>query len=838
MKKLLKNKYEYPVERYQENLIFSENGDIWAYYFVGSTNINLQDIDGVSQYKSNFRYTLQELARKYHTFDFSIYPFEVNLMEQINELSSDFNTETPEISMYYMKKMVNQLSKQFGKVTKPKFVLGIKLREYNQVSSKIELIKGTLKHVNDRLIQALTPTNTEEEQAIEELFQEEQDLFSEVSSFQPERLTSEQTAYLLKMNFLRNTPHLRADEERVQSINELSEGILYPNAEKGMLAVETEYGKQFMGFLPLSELPDYTLNTRLFYRLQNLKFPVEFHIKADVMPADGLTGVKAQVSNKRKLFKVNAKEAAQFGDPASVQLVKNIKKTEDIQEDIDQENALFQWLGCFVVYGQTAEICRNRIKYLKKYFGKMNVRLEFPIVDQEKLFYRFIQGEGAIGKYWRQQTNAYGLSEFLFGLTNELGNNIGIYLGVQNEGSEATEREKAIKQSRKAVFINLFASNQNISSASTASPHIHILGKTGNGKSFLVKLLFYMLLLLKAKVLYFDPKLEIYKTKELLLNDPEFMNEYPEFVQLLENLQFITLDVENKDNYGILDPLVFLTPNEARTVAEGIINNVYDLDKNDDVKVEVLKMLNVLIKEREQGEKVGLRTLITRLKENDISSVRKFAEILDYEVQNSLLELVFSDGDKEGIKFNQQSLVLSVKGLSLPKPTVSPKYYDKVQKKSLAIMLCVGKYIELFGSQDDSEYTFEIFDEAWTLSKSAVGQEIINKIKKVGRAQKNGCIFVTQSVADVNADETKGQVGMIFCFDEDSEREDILKELGLPVNEENKKLLKNLKQGQCIMRDIYQRTGKLSIDCLFDEWLIANKTVEQTASGQLEEKYR
>lgn len=273
------------------------------------------------------------------------------------------------------------------------------------------------------------------------MFQEEQDLFSEVSSFQPEQLTSEQTAYLLKMNFLRNTPHLRADEERVQSINELSEGILYPNAEKGMLAVETEYGKQFMGFLPLSELPDYTLNTRLFYRLQNLKFPVEFHIKADVMPADGLTGVKAQVSNKRKLFKVNAKEAAQFGDPASVQLVKNIKKTEDIQEDIDQENALFQWLGCFVVYGQTAEICRNRIKYLKKYFGKMNVRLEFPIVDQEKLFYRFIQGEGAIGKYWRQQTNAYGLSEFLFGLTNELGNNIGIYLGVQNEGSEATERE-------------------------------------------------------------------------------------------------------------------------------------------------------------------------------------------------------------------------------------------------------------------------------------------------------------------------------------------------------------------------------------------------------------
>jgi len=39
------------------------------------------------------------------------------------------------------------------------------------------------------------------------------------------------------------------------------------------------------------------------------------------------------------------------------------------------------------------------------------------------------------------------------------------------------------------------------------------------------------------------------------------------------------------------------------------------------------------------------------------------------------------------------------------------------------------------------------------------------------------------------------------------------------------------------MQDSYGRVNKLSVHCLFEEWTIANKTVERTVSGDLEEKY-
>lgn len=830
-------KYPYPVKNYAENLLITKENDVWAYYYVRAKNINMQDKEKVESFKQDFRYTLQELSKRYKSFDFSVYPFEVNLTEQFSDLADDFNEQHKDVAVFYAEKMVDILRQQKGNITRPRFVLGVKLKQHNEVTSRLKALKESGKSVTSTLQQLLFGANSEDEQLFAEISQDEKDLYGELVGFQAERLSSEDTAYLLKLNILRNAVYKVSDETREQTINELDEVIIEPTKHKGVLKLTTEYGDQYMSCLPISSLPDFVLNAPLFYKIQSLPYPVEFHVKANALASDGLTGMKSRVANRRKLFKVNVNESAQYGDPASVQLTKNVQKTELIQNDLEEELTIFEWLGCFVVYGSTVDVVKSRMRHLKKYLGKQGVKIEFPLADQEKLFFSLIQG-GELPKYWKNYTNAYALSELLYMLTSELGNNIGFYIGALIDGFQEIEREKAIKNSRKLLLINLFASNQNIGQANTASPHINITGKTGNGKSFLVKLLFYILLLMKAQVLYFDPKLEIYKVYQKLSADKAFRAQYPKFMELLDDLDLITLDVENSANYGVLDPLIFLPQNEARTVAEGIISQIYDLEKSDVVKVAVLEELGRLIDERALGERVGLRHLITRLQADENEDIKRCGNLLALEVENSLLELVFSDGQHQGIDFsNQKSVVLSVKGLSLPKPNTNPEHYDKLNRKSLAVMLCVGKYIERFGSRDEESYTFEIFDEAWTLSKTAIGQEIINRIKKIGRSQNNGCLFVTQSVSDIQSDDTKGQVGMLFAFDEDSEREEILKEVGLEVSEQNIELLKNLKQGQCIMRDIYNRTGKIAIDCLFDEWFIANETVAQTASGRLEEKY-
>ncbi|MGL9757242.1 ATP-binding protein [Enterococcus sp. DIV2324] len=829
-------KFQFPVNHYRNNLLLTPKNDVWAYYRIGNTDLNLQDSEKVEDHKYNFRHIMEEVGKKYKGFDLSLYPLDLEMEEQFEEFKPDFNQETPDISEYYTEKLIETFEKMYGHLNRPRFVLGVRIREYNHVTSRFESVAGGLEEVKETIFDVLGGTAKDKDEELKKFVSKEEELFQELGSLKAERMTTEEVAYQLKFNFLRNSNHNRFDEQRVQSIDEITEAILTPNERKGVMGIETEYGKHYVSFLPISRLPDYTLYSRLYYRAQSFPFGTEFHVKGKGLPSDGLLGVRSTVTNKKKNFKVDANETMNLGDKASVNLAKNMKKSEMVEEDLDEELTIYQWLGCFAVYGDTAQECLQRSRLVRKYFRKIDIRVEAPLSDQLQLFQAMTQGEIKATKYWQQTTNIYGISEFLFGVTNELGNRVGFPIGVQTEGNKPIKRDKAVKSSRKLVRLNFMATNQNIA-GSSASPHIHITGITGGGKTFLMLLMFYITNLFNIQSMFFDPKVKLKEIRDVLLNDPEFIKKYPFFAKMWHNLRFITLSIKDKSNYGILDPIVFLPPAEAKEVAEGILYQIYDIDKNDDIRLETVDMLNVLIDERSKGKKVGLRHLIDRLKDSNTLEVRKFAQILAQEVENSLLELAFSDGSATRIEFDNRSVVLSVEGLTLPEPTTSPQFYEKHEKKSLAVMLCVGKYIELFGRMSDTSYTYEFFDEAWTMSRSAIGKKIINRIKKVGRSQCNACVFATQSVADIHTDDTQGQVGLLFAFDEDSERPEILKEVGMEVTPANIELLKNLQQGQCLMRDPYKRTGKVTVHSWFPEWTMANKTVDRTASGNMEEKY-
>ncbi|MGE7331053.1 ATP-binding protein, partial [Bacillus thuringiensis] len=157
-------------------------------------------------------------------------------------------------------------------------------------------------------------------------------------------------------------------------------------------------------------------------------------------------------------------------------------------------------------------------------------------------------------------------------------------------------------------------------------------------------------------------------------------------------------------------------------------------------------------------------------------------------------------------------------------------------RKSVCLMIPLAKFCEKFGSKDKTEKTAEIFDEAWILRKSRVGKKLSSESRRIGRSYNNALIYVTQSVSDVNSEDEKGNFGVTFAFDEKQEREEILQYLGLENTPSNKEMLKNLMKGQCIFSDFYGRVGKLAIDCLFDEWAEAFKTVEKTSAGIAEEE--
>ena len=94
--------------------------------------------------------------------------------------------------------------------------------------------------------------------------------------------------------------------------------------------------------------------------------------------------------------------------------------------------------------------------------------------------------------------------------TKKVGTEIGFPIArVDNEiSSWYGDFQKALDSSTNIVFSNLLQANKvGVKGKETSNPHTAITGSTGNGKSFLTKLLFIYHSLLKVNSLYVDPKI-------------------------------------------------------------------------------------------------------------------------------------------------------------------------------------------------------------------------------------------------------------------------------------------------------------------------------------------
>lgn len=152
--------------------------------------------------------------------------------------------------------------------------------------------------------------------------------------------------------------------------------------------------------------------------------------------------------------------------------------------------------------------------------------------------------------------------------------------------------------------------------------------------------------------------------------------------------------------------------------------------------------------------------------------------------------------------------------------------YARVSTRGQSLDEQVGELIESGVPRSN------LFSEKFTGTKTN-RPEFNKMLKKV----EVGDVIVTQSIFDVSNEENQGQEGMIFAFDESSERKEILNHMQIEDTEENRKWLEGMLQGQCLLKGIYGKVGKITVHCLFEEMDKASKTVDKGVSGSIEEKY-
>lgn len=178
--------------------------------------------------------------------------------------------------------------------------------------------------------------------------------------------------------------------------------------------------------------------------------------------------------------------------------------------------------------------------------------------------------------------------------------------------------------------------------------------------------------------------------------------------------------------------------------------------------------------------------------------------------------------------------VLEVADLSLPKD--GSDHISDHESNSIALMFALGAFCKHFGERSDDE-TVEIFDEAWVLMQSSEGKAVIKSMRRVGRSKYNVLMLVSQSVHDAENDDDTTGFGTIFSFYEKSEREDILRHVGLEVTPKNLEWIDNMISGQCLYYDVYGNLNMISIHNIHPDIDPLLKPMKKTVSSHLENKY-
>lgn len=836
-----------PIRTLKENMMLTSERDIWAFYRMYPKNISQNNPEEEQKTKEMLANLFQLLA-PYEDIELVMLPELMNLEDRFTNLAKAFDSKTREIAEYYAKETINLLNRE-GSVYQPLFILGVKIQQ----EELAEDFKGVMDSVFRRFSENLLEMFDYEPENQEEVFIRQKEYCQELTnllySFGIHPLTEKEMVYVNRMQYIRGLYHRQEDENHWQTVEDITGTYISPSPNaSGILRLDDELGTSYCALLPVSDLPANVSKIDLFPFAQNCPFPVELHVKVKYSSGMGNgngRGLARRIGWLKRRFKDEQTETEMAGEEVTDHLLTIRYLLKHADERLELGKAVVETLTCFVVYGETEAEVREHSQAIIKSLDSI-VKVSRARGDQIRLFYSFLYGRRLLPsqKSWRKRMNLEALAEFAYGTVVSLGMSSGWYigrvdsLGLNGSMGEKTSLEELTYASKRYVFLNLQAIAEGIIGALFDAPHVAVTGKTGKGKTFLVGLLFLFGSFLDVKSLFIDPKGEKKKWFMKLVNDPYYQENYPLFVEYLNSFHYVTLDATKEENYGVLDPFVYLEDIEAREVAVDMVNELSALKKDHKLKGALLQEIEKVLVRRRSNERVGFMHVIEGLKENQDEKIREFGKYLFLAVNQSILRLGFSYGENKGLNFKEKTTILEISNLNLPKDGISYELYSDSDRRSLCLMVSLGRFCEMFGKQDVEQKTSIYFTEAWVFNNSSSGRAIISSLIRVGRSQMNQLVLDTQFIGDLGSEEEKGNFGCVFAFDEESEREQILKHVGLEVNETNLKEMKRMIKGQCWFRDPYGRVDKLNIHCLFEEVAEALRTTSKTANSLTEEAYR
>ena len=800
------------------NLMLRSNLDVYAMYEIPETIVNTVDITLKNEFKELVSDTLSDLEI-FGGFEVSTIPFSTEATHNYKFLEQDLAEDTKPVGLYLMKRQAEELKKQIGETSQDRFFLTIPLRN-NHVSLDFkDGLKTAITDFSNRVMATIGSDVTFDEdwyERFEELNHEIYQTLLPLNGYMPKQ---DQTIFVNNNHYLRGMSVDR-ELEIIQIENNIdnfgSAGVSFENY--GILTLSDGAQTTYLAILPIAIPPSNLSYNHFIERRRLLGFDTEVQTKAVFAKKNGFNSMQQRANRAKQKHKKTNEDIAMRNGIVRDEIGQAEALSEDLVKKSNRGETIISYLQSMFVYDDDYDRLQEKIKIVMRNFKKVNIELARAKDDQIYLFYKHRLTEPLFENERRylQTTTIAGFAESLFFTGQKVGSDVGLYMGRVDSRYDRWSGgyKEALQNSRNLVYYNLLQANKlDVEGKISFDGLVKVTGQMGMGKSFFVKQMFVMNSILKTKLLYFDPKAEVRKQFMKVLHDYESQGIYPEICDYIKQINFVTIDARNSENHGVLDPLVFLTGQEAKNLIISMIGEFYDLKQNEQFEKELLQMIEKYLVLRENGEKVGTKNIMEALIKSKTDRVRITAELLLEKMSNSTLSLCFSDGQNEAISMSKRISIIEVTGLELPTSETS---ITENQRQSLVALYALGQFCYKFGSESKKE-SITFIDEAWFFNITDVGREIIMKIRRTGRSFNNFLVFVSQSHKDSNSELDDTGFGTLFSFNSPTETDLILDTHGIVKSEETRKWVSSMSMGQCLFTDPFGRTERITIDGIVSE---------------------
>uniref|UniRef100_UPI003F68D299 ATP-binding protein n=1 Tax=Streptococcus pluranimalium TaxID=82348 RepID=UPI003F68D299 len=801
----------------QDNLILRKDGSVSAVFQVPPKVINSID-DGEKEEFKYLVYSVLSKLRKYHDFEIDMIPINQDLLKRFEKLALDvdWDSDISDLAEYLLGYQIASLEESIGTLFDYHYYIVVPLKSIHVSMDLKSVIADSYKNVRNTTLKLVgleegTPTDWHKK------YQHQLEILTNILSLlDVKALSKSETIFLNRLQYMRGQDYdkefdILESESSIENIDDTNITFEQINIMKLTNMTSSSY----VACLPINRLPENVSYIHLQEELQNLRFPVESRFKVQFSLPKGAFSLLNRARRATKRLKNTMEDTMDSDGLQKSSVVRSRFLLEDLQGKYDEDEGLVSYLHTLIITGDSIEELKSKYEILYSHLDQLGVELVRANADQVYLFYknRLTEVLDKKDKNFIQSMSLEAFCEHLFFITRRVGTSVGFSIGrVDNQMSSwQGDFEAAIASSANPVYVNLLQANkQNVAGKVTSNPHVAIIGETGSGKSFLTKLLFTYHSLLKTKILYIDPKAEMRAQYQKVLKKHEENGDFEALQKYIKTIDFVTLDAKNPKNYGVLDPMVFLSGQEAVDLADSMIDSLLGKNNNPVVQSGYLEAIDIVLARRASGEQVGMLHVFEEMLTNDHEDVVNAGKLLSRIVKNSILSLCFSDGSNASIKLDNKVTILEITGLDLPKE--SSQDMTKSQQKSLTVMYALGYFCKRFGERDRTEETILFFDEAWFFNSTTIGKSILKELKRIGRSFNNFMVFITQSVKDLDTSDDTTGFGTVFAFLEKTEVDDVLRYLKVKPTDITRDWYSNMTMAQCIFYDTFGRRERITID--------------------------